>query len=183
MQTRRMRRLMRIHHQFISRRLFRHPRIMIHHPLAVVMFSARNDAANIPGFDRINSFVNHILVRIRHSALIIRHGTRSLMMHNQAQTFGASIGRQTINVIIWIRAHKIENVLFPIPKPILPTLIPTLYEHAVKTMFGSKINIAFHIRRIRTMFSSRQRPIRLPNMHLPPHTHKLLRLNPRNIRQ
>ena len=58
---------------------------------------------------------------------------------------------------------------------ILQLLLP------IETMLGRKINVTLAIRCICPMFSTCQRPIRLPNMHLPPHPHEFLRLNPGGI--
>ena len=154
---------------------------MVHHPLAVVMLPARNDFPHIACFHRINSFGYHVLIGLIHSALIIRYRTRGLMMHDQTQTFGLRILRQRINRIIRIWAHKIEYFLFPISKPIFPALIPAFHQNAIKSMLGRKVNITLHIRCICPMFSACQWPIRLPNVHFPPHPHEFLRLNPRGI--
>src|SRR5579872_6670067 len=47
LKARRPHRLMRIQHDMMFRGLLRHPHIMIHHPLSVMMLAPRNDLADI----------------------------------------------------------------------------------------------------------------------------------------
>ena len=62
---------MRVDHNLILCSRFRHAEIMVHHPLSVVMFAARDDATYIARLYGIISVFVHKAERIVHLAFVI----------------------------------------------------------------------------------------------------------------
>ena len=56
---------------------------------------------------------------------------------------GVVIEHLYIEIGIW--GLEVKHVILRVAKPILPTDVPSLHKHLIKTMLGSEINIFLHI--------------------------------------
>ena len=132
-------------------------------------------------------------------ALVVTHRRRCLMVHNHinAPLFGVLMN--SLHIEIRVGRNEIIYIIFLIAKPIFPADVPTLYEHAIEAVFGSKIDVTLHVGGVGTMPPMRLhfRIIGLANLHggqvggvrplthsvdhLPPNAYVFTRPNPRGI--
>ena len=102
-----------------------------------------------------------------------------------------------IEIRIW--GNEVEDISLPHVGPVFPTYVPTFYEHLIKTILSSEVDIALHILVISLMCAIRLNltPVYLVELdagevvgvmpastsynHLPPYTTVLCRMNPRGI--
>src|SRR5262245_18910686 len=109
-------------------------------------------------------------------------------MHNDLHSLRMGIAGQFLNIKIRIRCHKVEHVFLPLSKPVFPTRVPTFYQHALNSVFGSKIYISFYVCSISSVWHLRRLlranlpatvvPTGFTYMHFPPHSYHLLWSNP-----
>ena len=147
---------MRIYHNFIISSFLHSIQIVVYHPLSIVMFTTRNDITHITALHRMISIVYHKLISLIHVTLIVTDRSRSFMMHNHLHTFAGCIAMHFFHVKVRIGSYKIKHIVLALAEPIFPTLVPSFHQYSIKTMFGRKIDVTFHIGCI-----SRVLPIRL----------------------
>ena len=191
--------LMGIDHNLIFGSFLHGIQIMIIHPLAIVIFSTRNDVAHIATLHGIVSVVHHKLVSLVHVAFVVAHRSGGLMMHHQLHALAMRILIEHLHVKIGIRRNKIEHVVFGFSEPIFPAFIPSFHQHLVESVGGGKVDILLYMLVIGSMASVGLRlaviqytqlhgrqlirisPRTLSGYQFPPDTHVLHRLNPRHI--
>ena len=138
-------RLVCVHHDVMLGCFGNCKEIMVHHPLAVVVFTAGKDITHISGFYRVISILVHQLVRFLHMALIVSDRRRAFVVHNQFDALGVRIFIQSLNVEIRIRGLEVKHGIFGIAGPIFPANIPTLHQQSIKTVCRCKVNVPSHI--------------------------------------
>ena len=122
-------------------------------------------------------------------------------MHHKLNTFCVSIIIEHLKVEIGIRSNKVEDIAFPHIRPIFPTDIPSFNKHFIKSVLGSKIDIALHLLIVCSMTTVGLNlspidiiklyawklvgivPRTLSNYHLPPHSTVFSRMYPGGVFQ
>ena len=117
-------------------------------------------------------------------------------MHQNLHTLGVGVFVKHFNVEVGIRGYEVEDVALPHIGPVFPTYVPTLNEHFVETIFGSKVDITLYLFVVSGMTAVRLHtapiylveldrgeivgivPGALANNHFPPYTTVFRRVNP-----
>ena len=199
--TRRTNRLVRVYHNLILSRRFSYPVVVIDHPLSVVMLAARNNRSYITRFHGIIAVFLHETEGIVQLTLIVSHRRSRFMMHDDLHPFRCGIALQFLDIKIRISLGKAVNKLFGISIIVFPAFVPAFHQHCIKTVFGRKVDVFLHVRRIGSMMSVRLQlsiiclsdynilrigisPCRASSREiLPPYADILDRLDPRSILQ
>src|SRR5690554_2244462 len=129
---------MGIYHNLILRRFLQRINVMVHHPLAVMVLTTRNNITYIATLYRIITMVRHKLIGLIHVPLIIAYRTGSLVVHHHTHHYRSRIGVEHYHVKIGIGRHKIKDILLRLTKPTLPAYIPTCYQYGIKAMLSGK---------------------------------------------
>ena len=137
--------LVSINHNLVIGCLFNGIKIVIIHPLSVVVLTARNDIAYITALHSIVTVVYHELVSLVHMTFVVAYRSRSFMVHHQTYTFASCILLQFFHVKVWVRSHKVEYIVLALTEPIFPTFVPSFYQYLAESVFCRKIDIAFHV--------------------------------------
>ena len=121
------------------------------------------------------------------------------MVHQQFDALAVGIVVEHLDVEVGIRCHEVEDIALPHVGPVFPTNIPTLDQHLVETILGSKVDVSLHILIVGLMgaVGLHLRPVNLVELdagevvgivpratthnHFPPHATILGRMNPRGI--
>ena len=184
---------------FIVGSFFYGIKIVIVHPLSVMMFATRDDISYITALHCIITVVDHKPVSFVHVAFVVADGRRSLMVHHQFNTFTLGICIQHLHIEIGVRSHKVKNIVFGVSEPVFPTFVPTFYQNLVKAVGSGKIYVSLHVLIVGAMTSVRFcfgivrfaqlnrrqviriRPSAFTGNHFPPYSYIFHRFNPRNI--
>ena len=145
--------LVRVHHDLVFGGFGHGIEVVIVHPLAVMMFAARDYVAYISTLDCIVAVVFHKFVCILEMAFVVAYGRRCLVMHHQLHAFRRSIIAQFRQVEIRVGGYEVEYIVFGLSEPVLPAFVPAFDEYLVEAVIGSEVDIAFHIFRICGMAS------------------------------
>ena len=174
-------------------------KVVVIHPLTVMMFATGNHIAYITTLHSIVAVVYHKLVSFIHVAFVVAHGSGSFMVHHQFHAFALGIVIQHLHIKVRIRSHKVEYIIFGVAEPVFPTFVPAFHQYLVKTILGSKVNVTFHIFISSTMLTIgfglvvirftqfygrkiiRISPSALTGNHFPPYAYIFHRFNPGNI--
>ena len=119
--------------------------VVVVHPLPVVVFATREDVAHITTLNGVITIVHHKLISGIDIALIVACGSAGFMVHNHfyAASFGVFV--DTFHIEVGIRRNEVEDVIFFVTVPVLPTFIPTLNEESLETIGRRKVDVTFHI--------------------------------------
>ena len=146
---------MSIYHNFIVGSLFNCVKIVVNHPLSVMMFSTRNNIAHISTLNRVISVIYHKLICLIHVAFIISYRRRCFMVHHHLNTLAGCVTVKFFHIKVWIRSYEIKYIIFCFTKPVFPTFIPSFNKYCIKSVCSCKVNIFLHIFCIGRMFSVR----------------------------
>ena len=135
----------------------------------------------------------HQCIRGIHLLIIRTRCSRSFVVHHQAHAFTFRVFLEFRHIVIWVAGYKIEHP-FAVVKtnPVLPARIPTLDQHAAKSVLGGKVNISTCVfirstvaAMLTAVINPRTHilshtviPSALAHVHLPPNTHIFLRSKP-----
>ena len=197
-QTRRTNSFMGIHHNLMLGGFGQCIKIMIDHPLSVMMFPTRYNISHISTLHGIIAMIVHKLICFLHVPFIITNRARGLMMHNHFHSLRFGVLLYFFYIEIGIRCDKIEYIVFRLTYPIFPPDVPTFHQHSVKSMFCGKIDIFFYMLGISGMTSIRRQtriidqiefhmrqigisPSTFPGYHFPPYTYIFRRFYPTRI--
>ena len=190
---------MRVYHHLVLGRLFQDILVVVHHPLAVMLFASRNDISHVTKFGSIVVVVVHELQCLFQMPFVIAHGSGSFVVHHYLHTFFFRVIAQVRQVEIGIRRYEIENEILGMSEPVFPTYVPTLDENFIKAVLGGKVDVFLHVFGRGPVFAvglhlgvvgftdfhARQvvsiRPFAFACYHFPPYAHILDRFYPRRI--
>ena len=110
-----------------------------------MVFATRNDITYITALHGIVAIFVHQIVSSFHVTFVVAERTGSFMVHHQFDAFVVGILVEHFDVEIRVRSYEIEHIVLVIANPVFPTDIPTFNEQLVKTVFRSKVDIAFHV--------------------------------------
>ena len=137
--------LVSINHNLVIGCLFNGIKIVIIHPLSVVVLTARNDIAYITALHSIVTVVYHELVSLVHMTFVVAYRSRSFMVHHQTNTLAGCILLKFFHVKVRVRSDKVEHIILALTEPIFPTFVPSFYQYLAKSVFCCKIDIAFYV--------------------------------------
>ena len=170
--------------------------VVIHHPLSVVMFSARNDVAHIAALHGTIPVVYHKLIGFVHVAFIVAYGRGGFVVHHHFDTFACSVAVDFLYVEIRIRSHEVKHVVLAFPEPVFPSLVPSFHQHCIESVVGSEVNVTLHVGGVGRVLAVRfglrvvcltqldavhiirVGPCAFPGNHVPPYTDIFHRMNP-----
>ena len=66
-------------------------------------------------------------------------------MHDHFHSLLPGIVGDCLHVKVGIRGHKVKDIVLLVAKPVLPSHVPAFHQHGIETMFGSKVDISFHM--------------------------------------
>lgn len=87
--------------------------------------------------------------------LVVLCGSARLVVHHQFHALGVGIVVEILYVEVGIRCLEVEHIVLVMTEPVFPSDVPTLYQHLLKSVLGSEINITLHILGIGRMLSVR----------------------------
>jgi len=142
---------MAIDTDLISRRFLDGVKIVVVHPLTVVVLASWNDVSNITALHGIVAIVYHELVGLVQVTLIIANRSGGLVVHHQTDAFAVRIIIEHFHVEIRIGRYEIKYIIFRLAEPIFPAFVPTFYQDLVKSVLGGKIDVFLHVLVVRSM--------------------------------
>ena len=200
-QTRRAHCLVSIHHNAVVSSFFNSIKVVIVHPLTVMVFASRNDIPYITAFYGGVFVLVHQLIGFIHKTLVVADRRGSFVVHNHLNSFAFGVLVNSFDIKIGVRCLEVEYQIFGMSKPIFPPDVPTFYEYAIKTIFGGKVDVFLHIfgsspvlavgfeggvigfTDMHTGHIVSIRPFFHTGNHFPPYSYVLHRVNPRSISQ
>ena len=136
---------MAIHHDVMLGCCLDDTLIVIVHQLAVVILATWDDVAYITGLHCIITILVHQVEGILQVALVVEGRSGSLVVHHQLDTLGVCVVVEHLDVEVWIWSHEVEDIELLMTEPVLPTFIPTFYQHFLKSVLGCKVDIFLHL--------------------------------------
>src|SRR3712207_823155 len=100
---------------------------MVVHKLPIVVLSTWYNVANVAAFHGIVAILVHQGIGLLQVTLVVPCRRRCLMMHEQLHPLAVGIVVECLNVEVWIRSNKVEDVEFAMPEPVFPAFIPSFY--------------------------------------------------------
>ncbi len=149
---------------------------------AVVLLAVHggDDGADIARLNRVHTVMLHIVVRLVQFVLILGSVALCLVVEDNLHAAAVGILSQIIDIVVGIGFDKRELGIGVGAVPCFPTFVPALGEDTAETIVGSEINVTLHIFGSGTMDRSLAPRHRL-EVHTPPYTDELHRVNPRSV--
>ena len=173
--------------------------VVVVQPLAVVVLSAGDDVAHIAALDGVVAVVDHEAVGGIEMSLIVAHRRGGFVVHDELHAARLGIFVEFLDVEVGIGGDEVEDIVLLVPEPVLPSLVPTLDEHGIESVFGGKVDVSLHIGRVGRVFGRGGEfgvvgfaefhtahgvgvgPLSASGDHVPPHAHVFHGVNPRGV--
>ena len=143
--------LMAVDTDLIFRRFLDGVKIVVVHPLAVVVLASWNDVSYVTTLYGVVAIVYHELVSLIQVTLIVTDRRGGLVVHHQTDAFAVRVIIEHFHVEIRIGRYEIKYIIFRFAEPIFPAFVPAFYQDLVKSVLGGKINVFFHVLVVRSM--------------------------------
>ena len=200
-ESRRARRLVRVHHDVVLGSLLDDVQIVVVHRLRVVMVAAGYDVAHIARLHGIVAIFVHQLVGLLDVPLVVLCRAAGFVVHQQLHTLLVGIVVQHLDVEVGVWRHEVEHVALPHVSPVFPAYVPAFHQHLVQPVLGGEVDIPLHILvvslvravglHLRPVYlvqlDARQVvgvvPVAAPYYHLPPYATVFRGVNPAGVLQ
>src|SRR5712671_4171352 len=159
--------------------------VLEHHVLAGEPFTtaiAVNDVTAVVDISRLDDLDTVIFIqthRVLQLGFVVGDGARGLVVADQSDTPLPSISDDRAQVEIRIRSGEAEALAVRGPIAI-PALVPALHQHCVKAVLRREIHVALDAAGVGPVPWATF-PGGFVEMHFPPDTHELSRLEPGHI--
>lgn len=134
---------MRIDHEVMGCCTLHYVKIVVRHPLSVMVFGTRDEGSDIACFDSWIVVAVHIPKSVFHLAFVVDHGRSRLMVHDERDAALARIGRELGNVEVGIGAGETIDMLFVACPIVFPAFVPAFDEDGIEAMASGKIDVIF----------------------------------------
>ena len=129
-------------------------------------------------------------------ALVVEGRRAGLVVHHKFHALRVCVAVEFLNVEVGIRCLEVEHIVFIVTEPVLPTDVPTLYEHLLQAVLCCEVDVAFHVGSVGGVLSvgltlgvveafemhrwqiGGVTPLASAGNHLPPHATVLCGVNP-----
>ena len=121
--------------------------------LRIMVVASRNDVAHIAALHGIISILVHKRIGCLQMTLVVLCGSARLVVHHQFHALGVGIVVEILYVEVGIRCLEVEHIVLVMTEPVFPSDVPTLYQHLLKSVLGSEVDVTLHVLGVGRMLS------------------------------
>ena len=137
--------LVHVHHDVVVGRVLGGAHVVVHHPLAVVVLAARDDAAHVAGFHGVVAVRLHEAVGGVQAALVVGDRAAGFVVHDELHALAGGVALQLVHVEVGVGRHEVEHFFLPVAGPVFPAHVPAFHQHALDVVLGGEVDVALHV--------------------------------------